>query len=63
MSDKFYPISIKQLLQIILKEYQTNKSIFGIPEELFFNPIKVDKFNEYAIKIATWGVVAKPLRK
>lgn len=44
MSDKFYPISIKQLLQIIFKEYNTNKSIFGIPEELFFNPIKLNKF-------------------
>ena len=51
MTDKFYPISIKQLLQIILKEYNTNKSIFGIPEELFFDPIKennfkVDQFNQ-----------------
>jgi len=51
MTDKFYPISIKQLLQIILKEYNTYKSIFGIPEELFFNPIKdnnlkVDQFNQ-----------------
>ncbi|MCK5029069.1 MAG: putative selenate reductase subunit YgfK [Bacteroidales bacterium] len=51
MTDKFYPISINQLLQIILKEYNTNKSIFGIPEELFFNPVKnnefkVDQFNQ-----------------
>jgi putative selenate reductase len=51
MTDKFYPISIKQLLQIILKEYNTNRSIFGIPEELFFNPIKdnnfkLDQFNQ-----------------
>ena len=51
MSDKFYPISIKQLLQIILKEYNSNKSIFGIPEELFFNPVidnkfKVNQFNQ-----------------
>ena len=51
MSDKFYPISIKQLLQIILKEYNNNQSIFGIPEELFFNPVKenlfkVDQFNQ-----------------
>ncbi|MFC2096276.1 NAD(P)-binding protein, partial [Bacteroidota bacterium] len=51
MSDKFHPISIKQLLQIIFKEYESNKSIFGIPEELFFNPnkvnsFKVDQFNQ-----------------
>jgi putative selenate reductase len=51
MSDKFFPISIKQLLQIILKEYNNKQSIFGIPEELFFNPSKgihskVDQFNQ-----------------
>ncbi len=51
MSDKFYPISIKQLLQIILKEYNNSQSIFGIPEELFFNPVKnnlfkVEQFNQ-----------------
>ena len=51
MSDKFHPISIKQLLQIILKEYNNSQSIFGIPEELFFNPtknnlFKVDQFNQ-----------------
>ncbi|HRW62391.1 MAG TPA: putative selenate reductase subunit YgfK [Bacteroidales bacterium] len=44
MSDKFYPIAIKQLLQIILKEYQLAKTIFGIPEELFFNPKKNTAF-------------------
>jgi len=51
MSDKFYPISIKQLLQIILKEYNNSQSIFGIPDELFFNPLKnnlfkVEQFNQ-----------------
>jgi putative selenate reductase len=38
MSGKFHPILLKHLLQIILNEYARNKSIFGIPEELFFNP-------------------------
>ncbi|MBI9053151.1 MAG: putative selenate reductase subunit YgfK [Bacteroidales bacterium] len=51
MSDKFFPISIKQLLQIILKEYNNKQSIFGIPEELFFDSskeihLKVDQFNQ-----------------
>ncbi len=51
MSDKFYPISIKQLLQIILKEYNNSQSIFSIPEELFFNPVKnnpfkIEQFNQ-----------------
>ncbi|MFO7827266.1 MAG: putative selenate reductase subunit YgfK [Bacteroidales bacterium] len=40
MSDHFSTITIKHLLQIILDEYETEKSIFGIPEELFFNPAK-----------------------
>ena len=44
MSDKFFPISLKQLLQIILKELNTKHSIFGIPEELFFNPVKENQF-------------------
>jgi putative selenate reductase len=38
MSDRFHPISLKQLLQLILSEYERCKSIFGIPEELFFTP-------------------------
>ncbi len=51
MSDKFYPVSIKLILQLILKEYQAHKSIFGIPEELFFNPNKnksltINQFNQ-----------------
>lgn len=43
MNDKFYPISIAHLLKIISNEYKTDKSIFGIPEELFFNPSKLKK--------------------
>jgi putative selenate reductase len=38
MSDRFHPISLKHLLQLILDEFARDKSIFGIPEELFFNP-------------------------
>lgn len=37
MNDKFLPISARQLLQMILNEYDRNKSIFGIPEELFYH--------------------------
>ncbi|MDY6800954.1 MAG: putative selenate reductase subunit YgfK [Bacteroidota bacterium] len=40
MADHFSPITIKHLLQIILYEYESEKSILGIPEELFFNPTK-----------------------
>ena len=51
MSDKFYPVSIKQLLQLIFKEYNKSQTIFGIPEELFFNPnknnlFKLEQFNK-----------------
>ena len=38
MSDKFFPISLTRLLELIFKEFRQNKSIFGIPEELFFRP-------------------------
>lgn len=46
MTDKFYPISIKHLLRIILNEYKTDQSIFGIPEELFFNPSLTKQFKQ-----------------
>ena len=38
MSDKFFPVSISHLFQLITKELQTKNSIFGIPSELFFKP-------------------------
>ncbi|MBA4322982.1 MAG: putative selenate reductase subunit YgfK, partial [Odoribacter sp.] len=51
MSDKFHPISLKQLLQHILNEYVRDRSIFGIPEELFFIPgynahLRTEIFNQ-----------------
>jgi putative selenate reductase len=44
MSDKFFPIEIKQLLQLILNELASNQSIFGIPQELFFIPENNNRF-------------------
>lgn len=44
MTDKFTPTLLKKILQIILNEYDTNKSILGIYEELFFKPDKKDTF-------------------
>lgn len=38
MSDKFYPPSLEQLLQIILHDLDTKSEIFGIPERLFYKP-------------------------
>jgi putative selenate reductase len=63
MSDKFHPISIKQLLQLILNEFTTCNSIFGIPEKLFFipkqnNPLSTELFNQ---KLQTpVGIAAGP---
>jgi len=62
-SDKFHTISLKQLLQIVINEFDSNKSIFGIPNELFYNPNKNNQltteiFNQ---KIHTpLGVAAGP---
>jgi putative selenate reductase len=63
MSGKFHPISLTQLLQLILNEFDRNRSIFGIPEELFLNTKKntlltADLFNQ---KLHTpIGVAAGP---
>lgn len=63
MTDRFEPISLKQLLQIILTEYKNHNTIFGIPEELFFvpaskNPFETKMFNQ---QIASpLGVAAGP---
>lgn len=63
MTDRFEPIELKQLLQIILAEHKNNKSVFGIPEELFFvpsenSPFKVNQFNK--IIDTPLGVAAGP---
>ncbi len=63
MTDRFEPISLKQLLQIILTEYKNHNTIFGIPKELFFvpaskNPFETNMFNQ---QIASpLGVAAGP---
>jgi putative selenate reductase len=63
MSDRFYQASISKLLSIIIREYKTSKSIFGITEELFFVPSKDDPFkmNRYGQLLETpLGVAAGP---
>ena len=63
MSDKFTPAPLTLLLNIILKEYRENKTIFGIPEELFFKPLEHKKLNSeiFNQKIETpIGVAAGP---
>lgn len=40
MSDKFHPLPLKQLLKLILSQYDTKGFILGIPKELFYFPDK-----------------------
>jgi hypothetical protein len=47
--DKFQPVSIDHLLQIILRELDEKESIFGIPKELIHirnagSPFRVKQF-------------------
>ena len=63
MSDKFSPVPVRQLLQIILNEYDRKKSIFGIDEALFFSPLHEKRFQTTAFNqtIQTpLGVAAGP---
>ncbi|MDX9696489.1 MAG: FAD-dependent oxidoreductase, partial [Bacteroidales bacterium] len=63
MSDKFFPIEIKQLLQIVLNELEISQSIFGIPQELFFKPENNNRFKtvQFGQQIDTpIGVAAGP---
>lgn len=43
-SDRFHPTPLPDLLQIILNQYHRSKSIFGIPDSLFFRPDPFDPF-------------------
>jgi len=44
MKDHFSLIPLAELLKIILHQYETDRSIFGIREELFFSPEANDPF-------------------
>jgi putative selenate reductase len=46
MSDNFSPISISHLYKIIVKEFETRNSIFGIPTDLFFKPGHMPKLKQ-----------------
>ena len=63
MSDRFYLVGIKQLLNMILNEYEGKKEIFGLPDEMFFRPSKNDPFSmkRYGEHLETpLGVAAGP---
>ncbi|MBE0663907.1 MAG: putative selenate reductase subunit YgfK [Bacteroidales bacterium] len=62
-SDKFFPAPLPVLLQIILNQYNRNKSILGITENLFFRPVISDPFrtNRYERLLETpIGLAAGP---
>ena len=63
MSDKFVQISMKELTSWVFSEINEKKSIFGIPEEMFFKPKTTDSFKleVYNQKLETpFGVAAGP---
>lgn len=63
MSAEFSVIPIDHLVKIIENEYVKSKSIFGIPEELFFYPHQNDPFRikRYGTELETpLGVAAGP---
>jgi len=63
MSDRFYLVGIKQLLNMVLNEYEGKKEIFGLPEEMFFVPKKDDQLSmkRYGEHLETpLGVAAGP---
>ncbi|MGB4204350.1 MAG: putative selenate reductase subunit YgfK [Bacteroidales bacterium] len=63
LTDKFYPTPLPDLLQIILKQYEYRRNIFGIPENLFFRPKAGDPFRTKIYKRlleAPLGVAAGP---
>jgi putative selenate reductase len=43
-TDKFYPITLEHLLRIVLKQFDEQNQIFGIPRKLFFYPQMVEPF-------------------
>lgn len=63
MTTEFTPFSFEKLLEMILEEYIKKKSIFNIPDELFFSPNKGDVFQirKYGLLLETpIGVAAGP---
>jgi putative selenate reductase len=63
MSDKFQPLTTRQLASWIFTELKTRNTIFGIPQQLFFTPSAADPFklSLYGHPLETpFGVAAGP---
>ncbi|MBW1122075.1 hypothetical protein KX766_23095 [Escherichia coli] len=50
MGDIMRPIPFEELLTRIFDEYQQQRSIFGIPEQQFYSPVKGKTVREGANK-------------
>jgi putative selenate reductase len=62
-TELFSPISMKKLTSWILNELEKNKSIFGLPQEMFFTPSDNHPFKmkKYDCILETFlGVAAGP---
>ncbi len=62
-SDKFFLLTLKHLLKLILKQYEDQNQIFGIPRKLFFSsqladPLRSERFGQ--IMETPIGVAAGP---
>ncbi|RLC97898.1 MAG: hypothetical protein DRI65_18840, partial [Chloroflexota bacterium] len=53
MSDIMVPITIKHLIAWIVQEYQSEKTIFGIPEEKFYYKKDDSSFQVFGEKCET----------
>ena len=49
MGDIMRPIPFEELLTRIFDEYQQQRSIFGIPEQQFYSPVKGKTVSVYRI--------------
>lgn len=63
MTDKFYPVSLTELLKRILNELKSGDEILGLPKQLFVNPnnFKELKIKRFGQTLSTpYGVAAGP---
>ena len=51
MGDIMRPIPFEELLTRIFDEYQQQRSIFGIPEQQFYSPVKGKTVSVFGEKI------------
>jgi len=63
MSDRFHPVSITHLFQQLKREWETRRTMLGLPETVFFRPSAADLFRSrrYGRLLETpLGVAAGP---